>query len=122
MIFAPNRLYPFETHGFYLGDRFIFRLCPFVNYLPNVLRDKFCHHVRIYTRRDITKLFAGLDVTFTVCSHIYPGFDNITERHRILGRALQGFADIAERTPLRAFGISHFIVARKRSAGDGLAR
>ncbi len=121
IIFAPNRLYPFETHGFYLGERFIFRLCPLVNYLPDMLRDKFCHHVRIYTRRGIKKLFKGLDVDFTVCSHIYPGFDNITERHRVLGRTLQGLADVAERTALRAFGISHFIVARKRLAGSGLA-
>jgi len=121
IIFAPNRMYPFETHGFYLGKRFVFRLCPLVNYLPDPLRNVFCHHVRIYTRRGIKQLFKGLDVDFTVCSHIYPGFDNITQRHRILGRWLQGFADMAERTALRSFGISHFIVARKRAAGAGLA-
>jgi len=120
IIFAPNRMYPFETHGFYLGDRFVFRLCPLVNYLPDVLRNRFCHHVRIYTQRGIKKLFDGLDVDFTVCSHIYPGFDNITQRHRVLGRSLQGMADVAERTSLRSFGISHFIVARKRPAGVGL--
>src|SRR5581483_2908075 len=114
IIFAPNRMYPFETHGFYLGKRFIFRLCPFVNYTPDAVRNIFCHHVRIYTRRGIKRLFRGLNVDFTVCSHIYPGFDNITERHRILGRWLQGLADVAEHTALRAFGISHFVVARKR--------
>jgi SAM-dependent methyltransferase len=117
IIFAPNRMYPFETHGFYLGKRFIFRLCPLVNYLPDPLRNVFCHHVRIYTRRGIKKLFTGLNVEFTACSHIFPGFDNITERHRILGRVLQGFADVAERTALRSLGISHFIVARKQTAG-----
>src|SRR5437773_3337463 len=74
--YAPNRLYPFETHGFYLGDRFVFRLLPFINYTPNFVRDQFCHHVRIYTQRGIRRLFDGLDVDFEVRSHVYPGLDN----------------------------------------------
>src|SRR5712692_4669723 len=32
-IYAPNRLYPFETHGVYLGNRYIFGNIPLVNYL-----------------------------------------------------------------------------------------
>src|ERR671932_1378084 len=34
IIYAPNRLYPFETHGFYLFGRYYFRLLPLVNWLP----------------------------------------------------------------------------------------
>jgi SAM-dependent methyltransferase len=120
IIFAPNRLYPFETHGFYFGDKFVFRLLPLINYAPDPIRNIFCHHVRIYTRRGIKKLFAGLDVDFRVCTHIYPGFDNIVERHPRIGRVLQRATTVAEGTPFRSFGISHFIVARKRSGG-GLA-
>lgn len=114
VIFAPNRMYPFETHGFYLGDRFVFRLLPFINYTPDCIRNVFCPHVRIYTRRGIERLFDGLDVDFVVRSHIYPGFDNIAQRSPRLGQLLQWATDIAERTPLRVFGISHFIVAQKR--------
>jgi SAM-dependent methyltransferase len=114
IIFAPNRLYPFETHGFYLGQRFVFRLLPFVNYTPDPIRNIFCHHVRIYTRRGIERLFDGLDVDFVVRSHIYPGFDNIAQRKPKLGQVMQLLTDVAERTPLRAFGISHFVVAQKR--------
>lgn len=113
VIFAPNRLYPFETHGFFLGKRFVFRLCPLVNYTPYFIRNRFCHHVRIYTRRGIKRLFEGLNVEFQVCSHIYPGFDNIAARHPSLGRILQRVTDFAERTVLRVFGISHFFVVRK---------
>ena len=116
VIFAPNRLYPFETHGFFLGKRFVFRLCPLVNYTPDVIRNYFCPHVRIYTRRGIRRLFSGLDVEFVVCSHIFPGFDNIAARRPALGRFMQWATDRIERTPVRAFGISHFIVARKCSA------
>jgi SAM-dependent methyltransferase len=114
IIFAPNRLYPFETHGFYLGDRFVFRLLPLINYTPDFIRNIFCHHVRIYTRRGIERLFDGLDVHFVVRSHIYPGFDNIAQRKPKLGQFMQLVTDVAERTPLRTLGISHFIVAQKR--------
>ncbi len=114
IIFAPNRMYPFETHGFYFGERFIFRLLPLINYTPDCIRNIFCHHVRIYTRRGIERLFAGLDVEFLVRSHIYPGFDNIAQRNPLLGRFLQLATDFAERTPLRSFGISHFMVVQKR--------
>jgi SAM-dependent methyltransferase len=120
VIFAPNRLYPFETHGFFLGRRFIFRLCPLVNYTPDLIRNRFCHHVRIYTRRGIKKLFAGLDVEFVTCSHIYPGFDNVATQHPSIGRMLQRLTDLAEQTALRAFGISHFMVVRKRSDGPAV--
>ena len=114
IIFAPNRMYPFETHGFYFRERFIFRLLPLINYAPDFIRNQFCHHVRIYTRRGIERLFQGLNVDFVVRSHIYPGFDNIAQRKPLLGQFLQLATDVAERTPLRALGISHFIVAQKR--------
>src|SRR3990172_4406216 len=32
--FAPNRLYPFETHGAYIGKRYVFGNIPLVNWLP----------------------------------------------------------------------------------------
>lgn len=115
VIFAPNRMYPFETHGFFIGDRFVFGLLPLINYTPDFVRNRFCHHVRIYTRRGIKRLFDGLAVNFVVCSHIYPGFDNVAQRRPALGQLLQRATAVAERTPLRALGISHFIVARKRA-------
>ncbi len=121
IIFAPNRMYPFETHGFYFGNQFVFRLLPMINYAPDPIRNIFCHHVRIYTRRGIKRLFAGLDVDFRVSTHIYPGFDNIVARRPILGRFLQQAASVAEGTPFRSFGISHFIVARKRPGGGPAA-
>ena len=121
VIFAPNRLYPFETHGFYFGKKFIFRLLPIINYTPDPIRNIFCHHVRSYTRRGIKRLFAGLDVDFRVCTHIYPGFDNIVARHRFIGRFLQRATAVAEGSAFRSFGISHFIVAQKRQSGGPAA-
>jgi len=117
VVFAPNRLYPFETHGFFIGRRYYFRLLPLINYTPDLIRNIFCHHVRIYTGRGLARLFDGLPVDFVVRSHIYPGLDNIAARHRSLGRLLHSAVDVAEKTPLRALGISHFVVARKREVG-----
>ena len=62
IIFAPNRLYLFETHGFYFLGHYHFKLLPLVNYLPDWLRDLFCPHVRIYRGRDIRNLFDRLPV------------------------------------------------------------
>lgn len=113
VIYAPNRLYPMETHGFYFRGQYHFRLLPLVNYLPDPLRNYFCPHVRVYTGRGIRRLFDGLPVRFTAFTHIYPGFDNVAARRPALGGFLQKATDVLERTPFRAFGISHFIVAQR---------
>jgi SAM-dependent methyltransferase len=113
VIYAPNRLYPFETHGCFILGRYVFGVIPLVNYFPDVIRNVFCPHVRVYLGRDIRRLFADLDVRFVVHTYIYPGFDNIAARWPLVGRSLQAMADVLERTPLRRFGISHFVVAQK---------
>ena len=86
VIFAPNRLYFFETHGFYFLGHYYFKLLPLVNYLPDALRDLFCPHVRIYRGSDIRRLFQELPVSLRCSSYIFPGLDNIAERYGWLGR------------------------------------
>ena len=113
VIYAPNRLYPFETHGYFFRGQYHFGLLPLVNYLPDPLRDRVCPHVRVYTASNIVRLFDGLPVKFVVFTHIYPGFDNIVATRPAIGRFLQRATDTLERTPLRAFGISHFVVAQR---------
>ena len=85
--FAPNRLYPFETHGAYVGGRYVFGNIPLVNWLPDPLRDRFAPHVRAYTQRGLRRLFAGQPVRLVHHRVIYPGFDNITARHAAPGDA-----------------------------------
>lgn len=113
VIYAPNRLYPFETHGCFVGGKYHFGVIPLVNYLPDPLRDKFCPHVRVYTAGGIKRLFGDTPVKFVASTHIYPGFDNVVATRPTLGRFLQRSTNFLEKTPLRAFGISHFIVARR---------
>src|SRR5690606_30971772 len=45
IIFAPNRLYPFETHGHYWQGTYHFGNTPLINYLPDALRDRLAPHV-----------------------------------------------------------------------------
>ncbi len=113
IIYAPNRLYPFETHGYFFRGKYHFGLLPLVNYLPDTLRDRVCPHVRVYTAGGIKRLFEGLPVRFVTFTHIYPGFDNVVATRPTLGRFLQRTTDVLESTPLRAFGISHFVVAQR---------
>lgn len=117
VIYAPNRLYPFETHGFFFAGKY-YGPCnlPIVaNWVPDVVRNYFAPHVRIYTRRGIRQLFEGLAVEFTVQSHVFPGFDNWAERGW-WGRRLRDGLHLIENSPLRVFGISHFVIARKCAA------
>jgi SAM-dependent methyltransferase len=121
VIYAPNRLYPFETHGVYLGKRFVHRNVPFVNWLPTPLRDRLVPHAKAYTKAGIRKLYRGRNARVVVETYVYPGFDNIIAKRKRLGRVLRAVLYRAERTPLRMFGLSHFVVLEKSSAtAEGL--
>lgn len=114
LIFAPNRLYPFETHGFYVGKRYVFGNIPLLGYLPDSLRRLFAPHVRAYRSRDISALFQGLDGHKVLHTQIYPGYDKIAARHPRLSQLFRRITYWLESTPLRAFGLSHFVVWQKR--------
>ena len=113
VIFAPNRLYPLETHGIYWRGRHRFGNFPVVNYLPGSLRQRLCPHVRAYTWGDLESLLSHLDHRVVVQTWIYPGYDNICARHSTLGSLLRRLTYFLEGTPLRAFGLSHLVVIEK---------
>jgi SAM-dependent methyltransferase len=120
VIYAPNRLYPFETHGIYIGRKFIFGNIPFVNWLPDPLRNRLVPHARAYTKGGIRRTYRNLDARVNVATYVYPGFDNIIARRKWLGRALRTALYRAERTPLKVFGLSHFVVLEKPMADNGV--
>jgi SAM-dependent methyltransferase len=115
VLYAPNRLYPFETHGIYWRKRYVFGNIPLVNYLPNGLRDRLVPHARAYTAAGMRRMHEGLSARVVVHGYVYPGFDNITAKWPNLGRVLRGTLYRAERSPTFArFGLSHFLVLQKR--------
>ncbi|MBN1921626.1 MAG: class I SAM-dependent methyltransferase [Anaerolineae bacterium] len=110
VIFVPNRLYPFETHGIFVRGRYRFGNIPLVNWLPTPLRNRLAPHVRAYTARGLRRLFEGLPVKVVLHTGVFPGYDNIVARKPALGRLLQRVTYALEHTPFRAFGLSHFLV------------
>ncbi|MGK2965937.1 MAG: class I SAM-dependent methyltransferase, partial [Tepidiformaceae bacterium] len=46
-------------------------------------------------------------------TYVYPGFDNIIARRKKVGAILRTVLYRAEHTPLKTFGLSHFIVLEK---------
>jgi SAM-dependent methyltransferase len=113
IVFTPNRAYPFETHGIYLGKRYIFGNIPFVNYLPDLIRDRLVPHARVYTTRKLRRAYRKARLKPLVHTYVFPGYDHIMARHKVVGRALRLLSYPFEHTPLRIFGLSHFVVLEK---------
>jgi SAM-dependent methyltransferase len=113
VIFCPNRLYPFETHGIFLGKRYVFGNIPLVNYLPNVARDRLVPHARAYTSGGLRRIYRRAGLRPLVHSYVFPGFDHVMARRKAVGRALRWALYPFENSPLRIFGLSHFVVLEK---------
>jgi len=113
ILFVPNRLYPFETHGFYLGKKFIHKNLPLVNWLPLRLRNKITAKVRIYTRRSFIKLIDDLPLSVEKIDWLMPALDKVQSRHKIIGKILRKKLDLLQKSWFRRFGISIFLVLKK---------
>jgi SAM-dependent methyltransferase len=113
VVFAPNRWYPFETHGAYWGGTYHFGNIPLLGYLPDRWRDRFCPHVRAYTAKGLRSLLAGMPVRILVHTQIFPGYDKVVRRKPALGRLLRKTTYFLERTPLRVLGLSHLLVVER---------
>lgn len=116
VLFAPNRGYPFETHGIYWRERYYFGNKLFVNYLPRAWRDRLAPHVRVYSGSELKKLFEGLPVELIEHTIIFGAYDNIIARFGTPGRILRGGLQFLEGTPLKILGLSHFWVVEKISS------
>jgi SAM-dependent methyltransferase len=113
VLFCPNRGYPFETHGFYWRGRYHFGNAPLINWLPRRLRDRLAPHVRVYTARDLARLFEGLPVRLVQKRVVFGAYDNLIARWPRFGRLLRTVLQDLEATPLQFFGLSHFWVVEK---------
>ncbi len=113
VVFVPNRGYPFETHGVFWRGRYRFGNIPAVNYLPRAWRDRLAPHVRVYTRRDLRRLFEGLPIRIMQQTVIFGAYDNIIARWPRAGRILRAALQSLERTPLRILGLSHVWVVER---------
>lgn len=113
IIFAPNRFYPFETHGMYFGKKYVFGNIPLINYLPDRLRNRVVPHARAYTRAGLEALTRGLPARWVEWTVIYPGFDNIVARNKTIGVVARSTTYRLEQTWFRRLGLSHLLVLEK---------
>ncbi len=115
IIFAPNRLYPFETHGMQLGRHYVFGNVPFINYLPDCIRNRLVPHARAYRAAELGQLTGNLGLRLVTHEYVYPGFDNIATRSGVIARLLRSVLYRAEHTRLRRYGLSHFLILQRVS-------
>ena len=117
--FAPNRLYPFETHGAYFGKRYVFGNIPLVNWLPDPPARPFraaragLHHGG--HRRSVRR---PADTTRASPRHL-PRLRQHQRSSRSPGRVPAACALCRRDTPLHRFGLSHFLVLRKTDDAGG---
>ena len=98
-LFVPNRGYPFETHGIYWRGQYRFGNIPLVNWLPSRWRNQLAPHVRVYTSKDIKRLFAGLPVRIVQRTIIFGAYDNLIVRFGAAGRVITGRAAMGRTNP-----------------------
>ena len=115
ILFVPNKGYPVETHGIYLRGRYRFGNIPLINYLPRGIRNKLAPHVRVYTRRDLDRLFSKLPVRIVERKIIFGAYDNLIAKWSRLGRGIRWLLHKLENTPLQFFGLSHYWVLERIS-------
>ena len=113
VIFAPNRLWPFETHGIYIKGKYKFGNIPLVTYLPNKYYKKLTPHVRNYRRKGLYELFKGSSYKKVAYRGVFPGFDKLQSKIPIIGSIIAGAFRFIGKTPLHRFGISHFLIVEK---------
>jgi ubiquinone/menaquinone biosynthesis C-methylase UbiE len=118
VVFSPNRLYPFETHGVSLrsGTK-VPHYVPFVPYVP-VRLGLFEYWARNYWPWELRRLIGSGGFSIVRSAYVWQTFENISGNQprliRVLRPLLRSIAALFEATPgLRAFGVSQLIVARK---------
>ncbi len=118
LIFSPNRLYPFETHGVSLrSGAKVPHYIPLVPYIP-VRLGLFQYWARNYWPWELRALVRAGGFSIERCVYVWQTFENISGHQprwiAALRPLLRAIARALEATPaLRAFGVSQLIVARK---------
>ena len=106
IIFVPNRLWPFETHGMMWRGAYRFGNIPLINWLPDPLRNRLAPHVRVYTSSRLRSRLDGLPLQIALHTQIFPGFDGLAARRPRLAGALRTMPLCAGKNPapaVRAF-------------------
>jgi SAM-dependent methyltransferase len=121
VVFSPNRLHPFETHGVFAlhSGRRISHATPFVPWVPLALgRRLFRYWARNYWPLELRSLVRSAGFEIARRGFVWPTFENISGRQPAWMRnvlpLLRGVSALGERTPLlRGLGVSQWILAHR---------
>ncbi len=114
--FTPNRGWPFEQHGIFLGKKYIWGNIPLLPWMPKWVHMRLAPHVRNYNNSEVKRLFDGLPIQIIYHKHVFSGFDGLVRKLGPVGKGVQKVFHSAEKTPLHWFGISHFLIVEKLKA------
>lgn len=117
IVFTPNRGWPFEQHGMFLKGKYYWGNIPLLPWFPWLGRI-FAPHVRNYGHFRIRALFKGLPIKVVSHDYVFPAFDRLSRKWGLFGKIIQKFFHLIENTPLKVFGISHFLIVEKLSSNN----
>lgn len=104
---TPNRWFPFETHGFiYRGRRYPPARAPFLTWIGPLHRR--LADARTFTSAELRRRLAVAGFRTRSIDYIMPPFDRSS-----VGRRIRPITDLAERSPLRRFGMALVVTAEK---------
>ena len=86
-----------------------------MNWLPKPLRDKLVPHAKVYGHSEFESLAEGIAFDLIEHSYIFPGFDNIFARSKLVANLLRFVCYRLERTPLSRLALSHFMILKKKA-------
>lgn len=104
---TPNRWFPFETHGFiYRGRRYPPARAPFLTWIGPLHRR--LADARTFTAAELRRRLDAARFRTRSVDYIMPPFDRSS-----VGRRIRPITDLAERSPLRRFGMALVVTAEK---------
>jgi ubiquinone/menaquinone biosynthesis C-methylase UbiE len=123
VVFAPNRWFPFETHGVISksSGRMLPPYVPLVPYIPVFVGRRFFRYwARNYWHGELRRLVVKAGFRIESTGYVWQTFENISGTQpgwmRTAKPLLRRLAIALERTPLlRSFGVSQVLIVRKRS-------
>jgi glycosyltransferase involved in cell wall biosynthesis/SAM-dependent methyltransferase len=124
VLFSPNRLYPFETHGVFLrrSKKKIPHYLPFIPYLPlRFGKTLFDYWARNYWPGELRRMVIQRGFILAHRDYVWQTFENISGHQPFFIKAfrplLRKICAAFENVPLlRVFGVSQVIIARKATA------
>lgn len=114
LLTIPNKWYPFETHGLRPAWLKGSNRYPLVSWLPKPIHSRLAN-ARIYTEGDIRALLGEGGFRDVRLDWMLPPLDKVGVRP--LRQGLRRALHAAEGTPLRRFGVSLIVAARKPDDG-----